>query len=227
MSADAPLTQAEWLAYFHARQARWSARQHEEIARRLAEKYEASSRAVAVPVVFTPGHEMAPDSDGLPRDAHRWVNLALACGWSARLVGSTAADPMKGIVMAITLRAARHDERVFSAWHNGAFDVAWYVTRAGLERLGARRLSQGTLVASAPIESLPVKALLPMIKERGISIPTKDRNRDRIVAELLIRGVTHAVPPDPVRGVADALEGIRLVDASLASAVASGRVPGR
>jgi hypothetical protein len=221
------MTPDEWLAHFDAQEVAWKTRQREAIEARLAAKHGSGPGRAAAPVVFEAGHELDSGSDDLPRDARRWASLAQACGWAARLVGSSAADPGKGVVEVITLRAARHDERVWAAWWRGAFDVAWYLAPAGLEKLGARRVMvHDPRASSVPIESLGVKALLVLIKERGIVIPTKDRGRDRIVAELLVRGVTHATPPAPTRGVADALEGIRLVDASLASAVASGRVPG-
>jgi hypothetical protein len=227
MTQTLPLTPDEWLAHFNAREVAWKVRQRQRIEARLAAKHESRSGQPAVPVVFEPARELDSGSDGVSRDAARWLDAAHSCGWSARLIGSTAAEPTRGVVNVVTLRAARGNERVWAAWHNGAFDVAWYFGPTGMEPLGARRVGHREVVLSAPVESMSVKALLDLAKERGIVIATKNRRKDQVLVELLVRGVTHATPPARTRGVADALEGVRLVDASLAAAVASGRVPGR
>lgn len=133
MTADA----AAWLAEFARRELAWRAARQafwDELAARSAPP----KVVVAAPVVLTPGREIEVES--APASARRVVSAALACGWATRLVRSVAADPGRGIVEVVTVRARRHDERLWAAWRNGAFDVSWYIGPSGLERVGWARL---------------------------------------------------------------------------------------
>lgn len=205
-------SQSEWLAYFDEQARAWAAARHESISRSLAEKYRTNLVSVAAPFVFEPGHEIDSGSDDVPVTAARLVETAQACGWATRLVASSAADPTKGAVRVLTLRAGRHDERVWAAWRNGAFECAWYVGPTGLERLGVKRMSCEAAAGggAVSVDSLTVAAMLEVAKEHGIVIPSKDRRKDLIVAALMVNGVREVKAPRPVRGVADALEGIRI-----------------
>lgn len=102
-----------------------------------SQKHESHSSDVGKPVVL---ETWEADEDDLPTSAQRLVSRSQAAGWSTRMVASLAAVPASGLVTVVTVRCRRHDERCWTAWHNGRFDVAWYVGPGGLERLGWARL---------------------------------------------------------------------------------------
>jgi hypothetical protein len=131
---------AAWLAEFDRRGEEFraaAAARHRALGPMRAEV-----RAVARPVVLEAGREVDVDADQdrVPSSALRLAAGAGAAGWAVRVMASSAADPTRGLVNVVTVRARRHDERVWAAWWNGSFDVAWYVGPTGLERLGWARL---------------------------------------------------------------------------------------
>ena len=129
---------AAWIAEFDRRGEEFRAA---ATARHLAlGPVRAEVRERARPVVLEMGRDVDDDAAGVPSSALRLAAGARAAGWAVRIVASVAADPTRGLVNVVTMRARRHDERCWAAWWNGAFDVAWYVGPGGLERLGWARL---------------------------------------------------------------------------------------
>lgn len=98
-----------------------------------SQKHELHSSDVGKPVVL---ETREADEDDLPTSAQRFAARAAATGWATRMVASLAAVPTSGLVSVVTVRARRHDERLWAAWRNGSFDAAWYSGPTGLERLG-------------------------------------------------------------------------------------------
>lgn len=132
---------AAWLAEFDQRGAQFRAERaayHEHVAAMIDAERAGVAKVAPAPVVLTSGREI--DVEDAPASARRVVAAANAAGWATRLVGSVAADPGRGIAEVVTVRVRRHDERLWAAWRNGAFDVAWYVGPSGLERVGWARL---------------------------------------------------------------------------------------
>ncbi len=141
---------AAWLARFAEVDDAWrtaAALRHrlmgERIARELHPVAESHSRFGGT-VILEPGHEIDSESDGVPSSARSAGVSALALGWAVRHVRSVAAVPRKGVCTVVTLRARRHDERLWAAWwqigdNPARFDCAQY-WRAGapIELLGWR-----------------------------------------------------------------------------------------
>lgn len=96
---------------------------------------------VGGPVVLERGREIDAQSQACPASARRVVAAAGGAGWQARTVRALAADPRKGLIESITVRARRHDERLWAAWWNGSFQHAWYLGAGGLEQLGMARVT--------------------------------------------------------------------------------------
>lgn len=210
------MSPAEWLARFAARDAANVAGQvaeRERISTVIELKRESNSRRVAPVVVLAPGRELdsdSPEAEAAARSAKRIYIAALGAGWRARMVVSFAIDPVRGPLEVVTVRFRRHDEAGFAAWHGGSFEHAWYVSPAGFEPLGAKRL--GAEVSVAPwrdVASLTVDQMLEVAKERGISIPSKGRNKASVLAGLIEHGVSVVAAPRRVRGVLDVIEGVR------------------
>jgi hypothetical protein len=127
---------ADWLAEFERRERAWFAARDARWAA-IAAAHAPVARAVkAAPVVLAGGEDVV-----VPAAAKRAAAAGEAAGWAVRVVGAVAAVPAKGLVSTVTVRLARHDERAWAGWLNGAFDAAWYVGPSGLERLGGRRMS--------------------------------------------------------------------------------------
>lgn len=132
---------AAWIAEFARREQVWRD-ERQALWDRVgaSQKHESHSSDVGKPVVLTPGEEIDAGSDRVPSSARRAAAGAIAAGWSTRMVASLAAVPTSGLVTVVTVRCRRHDERLWAAWRNGGFDVAWYVGPSGLERLGWARM---------------------------------------------------------------------------------------
>src|SRR5512147_146224 len=128
---------AAWRAEFARREAQWRFERAMHWASISAERAPAASKGEVTPVVL---ESWEADEDDLPTTAQRVVSRAQAAGWTTRMVASIAAVPSIGLVNVVTVRARRHDERLWTAWRNGGFDVAWYSGPSGLERLGWARL---------------------------------------------------------------------------------------
>jgi hypothetical protein len=137
---------AAWLHEFARREQVWRDERQAFWDRLGAERHR-EARVEAMPVVLTPGHEIDVDDEAVPRSARAVAKAGIAAGWAVRVVASVAADPGRGILSIVTVRARRHDERLWAAWNRGGFDTAWYVGPGGLERLGGQRLA--TLAKSA------------------------------------------------------------------------------
>lgn len=134
----------------------------------------------ARPVVLEPARDVRRSDQDLPRSASGLLDLAHSLGWSGRLVASAAAHPSKGYVEVVTLRFRRHDERGFAAWWNGAYECGWYVGPDGLE----------------PLAGTPMST-------RASAAATR-------AAKALAAGKPEPAAVPMIRGVRDALEGIRL-----------------
>jgi len=164
---------------------------------------------VGMTVILEEGHELRDDALlDIPRDARLLIAAALAAGWKTKCIRTVAALPSMGAVTAITVRCARHDERVWGSWWNGSFDSGQYV-RAGqkIERLGVQRMkaqSSGPL----PLTDLPVPKLKEMLRERGIKIPASVKVKVGLIQLLLNAGVTSGSADPPRRSVLDAVEGL-------------------
>jgi hypothetical protein len=159
-------------------------------------------------VILEEGHELRDDALlDIPSDARRLIAAALATGWRTKCIRTVAAVPNKGVVTAITVRCARHDERVWASWWNGSFDSGQYV-RAGqqIERLGADRMKTRSS-GRVPLDSLLVPQLREMAKTHGIKLKAGSKKID-IIAALMLAGVMSAVADAPRRGVLDAVEGL-------------------
>jgi hypothetical protein len=167
-----------------------------------------AARPGAITVILEEGHELNGDAlEQAPTAARRLLSAAQATGWRTRCIRTVAAVPTRGLVVCITVRCARHDERVWSSWWNGRFDSAQYV-RAGLaiERLGADRLPETLIGGQVPIASLTVPKLRELAKTAQLKIPVKAIKID--IARLLVEaGVTVGEAATPRRGVLDAVEG--------------------
>jgi len=132
---------AEWLARFDRVGEEYRVQREVNWARIAAEKAPVV-RVMAAPVVLEAGREIDLDDEvvSAPAAARRVASAGRATGWSVRLVASRAAVPAKGLVEVVTARARRGDERLWAAWWNGRFDVAWRVGLDGLEQLGWARM---------------------------------------------------------------------------------------
>jgi hypothetical protein len=140
---------AAWLAEFARREQVWRDERQALWDRLGAEQRRVQDELshVAMPVVLTPGHEIEVDDEAVPRSARAVAKAGIAAGWAVRVVASSAAVASVGVVSTVTVRARRHDERLWAAWNRDGFDTAWYVGPGGLERLGGQRLA--TLAKSA------------------------------------------------------------------------------
>lgn len=132
---------AAWRAEFARREAQYlfeRAMRHAGVAAKIAaERASVTVKAEIAPMVL---ETWEADEDDLPTTAQRVVSRAQAAGWTTRTVASIAAVPTIGLVNVVTVRCRRHDERLWAAWRNGGFDVAWYSGPSGLEKLGWARL---------------------------------------------------------------------------------------
>ena len=199
---------AEWLAQFDrigeeyraGRQAHWD---------RCAARGRPVVVARAAPVVLEVGRDWADDEPVTPKAAAGMASLAKACGWwPVRVVVSVAADPGKGLLRVVTVRARRHDERVWAGWVNDAFDAGQYlISGASIEQLGGVRMSSASL-ASTSVDAMTVPQIKNLAAERGIKIPSKFKKAE-VIEHVKAAGLTAAVPPAPRRGVLDVIEGIR------------------
>ena len=134
---------------------------------------------------------------------------ALAAGWSARIVASLAAVPRTGLLAVVTVRARRHDERLWAAWWNGSFDTGQYLRAGGqVEKLGAERMSLAPL-AVTQVEAMTVSQIKTLAAERGIKIPSKYA-KAAVIEYVKMQGLAASMPPPRVRGVLDAIEGLHL-----------------
>lgn len=139
---------AAWLAsldrvgeeYRAARQAHW-----DKIAARTAPAVVAGA---ARPVVLEPGHDVEVGHEDVPASARRAAAAGLVHGWDVRVVRSVAADVRVGLLVVVTVRLRRGDERIWAGWSAGRFVEAWHVGDVtGLERLGGSRLASLTKAA--------------------------------------------------------------------------------
>ena len=154
---------AAWLAEFERREQVWYD-ERQALWDRLAAQRAVVPVAVAGPVVLEGGHDVEADDGVVPDSARRVAAAASAAGWAVRIVASVAADPTSGIVTVVTVRARRHDERLWAAWNRGGFDVGWYVGPGGLERLGGQRLTTLTKSAMTRARKAGVEASVPQIR---------------------------------------------------------------
>jgi hypothetical protein len=137
----------EWLAEFARRDDAWRAERgeyHRAVGEKIRADLHPPAKVAPAPIVLEPGHEIDSSADHLPSiasGARRVEVAALAAGWSARVVASLAAIPRTGLLAVVTVRCARHDERLWAAWWSGSFDCAQYLGPASggrVERLGWR-----------------------------------------------------------------------------------------
>jgi hypothetical protein len=156
------------------------------------------------------------DLDGeMPNAPHRVALAALAAGWSGRGVRAVAAVPGKGVVESWSVRAARHDERVWASWWNGAFDAGQYYRRGAgeaMEVLAGDRMGQWNPGAVLAVESMTVPQIKTLAAERGIKIPSKYA-KAAVIEHVKALGLASAAVPKPRRGVLDAIEGLHLIGA--------------
>lgn len=181
---------AAWLAEFAEQQAQREGQWRYERAMRWAEISAKAAPPVVVeakPIVLEAGHDVEVDDDVVPRSASAAARLGIAAGWAVRVVASSAAVPSRGVVSVVTVRARRHDERLWAAWNSGGFDTGWYVGPGGLERVGGVRMSTLVKLALAAADRAAAKATIIPYKI-GPSGPSK---------------------PVTTRGVLDVIEGVR------------------
>lgn len=119
--------QSEWIARFTADYHAKRAAYFDEVARKTTRP------PAAHLVVLVEQHEPGPEIS-LPKNYRAALSLAQSTGWRAWGRRSVVAHPSRGVITVITLRCARHDERLWAAWHNGSFDSADYAC-AGMDSL--------------------------------------------------------------------------------------------
>ena len=181
---------AAWLVEFEARAQRWRDERDARWAA-IAEQAQSSSASSSVapaPVVFA-SSEVELDDPAVPDSARKLARAGLAADWSARIVAAVALDVGASKPSAtVTVRLARQDdERMWAGWLNGGFDTSWYVGPSGLERLAATSMAtRAKLAQTAADRAAALATVIPYVI--GPPGPAK---------------------PVTVRGVMDAIEGIR------------------
>jgi len=202
-----------WLVEFGRPGAAAMAAERVRIAQRIAAQnaaqHESDSPPAPAPVVLV--SERVSDSrlDDLPTNAAAVLRTARAHGWQASAYRSIAIVAAKGLVRVATIRASRHDERLWCGWWHGDFQHGWYFSAvSSIEALGWARLPD-VMPGPAPVQQLTVKVLGALIRERGGKIRAGAR-RDDLVEMARELGITSAPVPPPRRGVLDAIEGIQL-----------------
>lgn len=140
-----------WLVRFRERSSRVALSEVEAERERIAERIRVKRVAdsskfetvVRECVVLETGRDIGEgDKESAQSGARRLGTLGVSLGWHVQYVRSVAADSRKGLIVAVSLRLARHDERAWAMWVNGRFDGAWYWHRGvgGPERLGVARM---------------------------------------------------------------------------------------
>lgn len=172
---------SDWLEDFARRDEAgraWIAGEHRRIGALIAGETgglaprEVSSAAT----VLEPGSDVEVDEPTLVATARRMASLALSLGWSVRIVRSVAAVPKLGLVLVVTLRMKRHDERCWAAWWNGRFECAQYwSSEQAIESLAASSVAQrakteATVAAKAGRAPRPVlvRGLVDAIEGRRL-----------------------------------------------------------
>jgi hypothetical protein len=154
----------DWLARFAIEDARRVAEQV-QIRAEIAAKVNRIQVANVNPIqVLEPGRGLDSHIGAVAKA----VLAARTNGWTTRVVESLAADPRKGIIEIVTLRARRHDERCWAAWWSGAYQGGWYWSREaqvealGWERLGDRvaRMLKAAQAGKPVPEALRVRSIL-------------------------------------------------------------------
>lgn len=207
----------EWLAHWAAAEARYLGERDERY-RRIAAKIKAElhpePRVAPAPVVLVGATEV--ESDSCPVDSVRTaVAAARGTGWAVRVTLARAfevsARGKGGVVESYAVRCARHDERLWAAWWNGAFECGQYFRRGGtggVELLGGSRMGAWA-PGAVSVDAMTVVQIRALAVERGIKIPSKYA-KAAIVEHVKALGLVAADAPPPRRGVLDALEGLHL-----------------
>lgn len=210
------LSPGEWLARFADDGRAQIEAEHE----RIGAKIHAAPEIEAQPtiVVLERAHQIEPDDPRVPTAARVLCAAALSLGWAARVLLSVAADPARGLLVCVTVRCARHDERLIAAWLNGRFDSGQYLrSGAALESLAADRAKAALFAGGAmAIEGFTAARLRELARERGVKIPSTAKKAE-IIERLRAVGVSSGAIVPPRRGLLDAIEGLHLTRQSVMS----------
>lgn len=211
VSANVP-DAAAWLAEFARREAVYRFERTmfgASVAAKIAAERAPAVKPEIVPIVLDEAHEVDVDDPGVPDSARRLERAARAAGWfPLDLVAAMAADPGRGVVRTLSVRARRRDERTWAIWLNGSFDQAWYSGPTGLERLGWARMKAGPARTAMSVDSMSLSQIKALAAGRGIKIPSKFK-KSEVVEFVKAAGLTAGEPAPPLRGVLDAIEGVR------------------